>query len=86
MLPRSFVVLGPIQKRALTKLIVCRVGIADKLCKEHRSELLAILALKHVTPSGAHARKLLHAYVDSGKERTCEPAHASACNCLRLLA
>src|ERR1044072_8687005 len=49
MLPRSFVVPGPIQKRALTKLIVCRIGIADKLCKEHRSELLAILALKHVT-------------------------------------
>src|SRR5215213_2188113 len=49
MLPRSFVVPGPIQKRALAELIVCRFGIADKLCKEHRSELLAILALKHVT-------------------------------------
>jgi len=33
MLPRSFVVPGPIQKRDLTKLIVCRSGIADKLCK-----------------------------------------------------
>src|ERR1044072_3003812 len=49
MLPRSFVVPGTIQKRALTKLIVCRIRIADKLCKKHRSELLAILALKHVT-------------------------------------
>jgi len=49
MLPRSFVVPGPIQKCALTKLVVCRVGIADKRCKEHRPELLAILALKYVT-------------------------------------
>jgi hypothetical protein len=39
---------GPILKRFLTKLLVCRIGIANKLCKEHRSELLTILALEHV--------------------------------------
>lgn len=38
------------QKHALTKLIVCRLGISGEFCKNHRSELLAILALKHVTP------------------------------------
>ena len=38
----------PIQKRALTKLIVYCIRIGDKLCKKHRCELLVILALKHV--------------------------------------
>src|SRR6185295_16867629 len=39
----------PNPERALTKLIDRRVWIADERCQEHRSELLAILALKHVT-------------------------------------
>ena len=46
--PRALVVPSPIEERALAELIVCRIGIADKLCKRHRSELLAILPVKHV--------------------------------------
>ena len=33
MFPRALVILGPIKKRALTKLIVCRIGIADNFVK-----------------------------------------------------
>jgi hypothetical protein len=39
--PRALVVFGPIEERALAELIVCRIGIPDKLCKRHRSVLLA---------------------------------------------
>src|SRR5688500_20219833 len=50
------------------------------------SRCFAPAFLSHVPPSGAHVRKLLHAYVYGGNEGTCEHVHASACNCLRLLA
>lgn len=48
MFPRALVVLGPLQKSALAKLIVFSFGIANEISKGPRSELLALLPFKHV--------------------------------------